>query len=232
MARDFDGANDNIAFGSDTSIDQFVTKSIAMWVQKDNSSVAWFAFGKDRFAAAWGLGNSGGGTDNLEFYHQWSGTDGSWFATNSGVGTGLRHIVVTYVGGGTAPGNDPLFYFNNVLQTTVQELTTPTGTIDTDAAANLRCGETGANGADMDGRIGWLNYFNGTFTADDRNRAMWWGKARGDVQVYHPFVTTKLGNEGTGVANGTASGTTVTNSAMITPVVRPGSSLMGFGVGW
>ena len=228
--RDFDGANDNIAFGSDAGIDQFVTKSIAIWVRKDNSSVAWFAFGKDRFSAPWGLGNAGGCTDNLEFYHDWSTTDGDWFATNVGFGTGLRHVVVTYDGGATT--NDPLFYFNNVLQTSVQELSTPAGSLGTDAAANLRCGETGANSADMDGRIGWLNYFNGTFTAEDRNRAMWWGRARGGLQVYHPFVTTKLTNEGSATATGTASGTTVTNSAEVPPVVRPGTMMMGLGVGW
>lgn len=230
--RDFDGTNDSISSGSDTSIDQFVTKSIAMWVRKDNSGVAWYAVGKDRFALTWGIGNTGGGGDNLTFVHAWSGIDGEWQFTNNTMGTGLRHVVITYDGGGSAPGNDPVCYFNGTLQSTVSEVTTPTGTLDTDAAQNFRCGETGANGADMDGRIGWLNYFNGTFTADDRNRAQWWGKARGDVQVYYPWVTTKLTNDGTATATGTATGTTVVNSTDVPPVVRPGTAMMGFGVGW
>lgn len=228
--RDFDGANDNIAFGSDSSIDQFVQKTISMWAQKDNTSVAWFGVGKDRFAAAWGVGNSGGGSDQLEFYHAWSGTDGSWLFTNNTLGTALRHIVVTYDGNGTAPGNDPRCWFNGVEQTSINEVTTPTGTLDTDAAANLRVGETGANGADMDGRIGWLCYDSVIWDTAAINRARYWGRPHGGIKVYHPFIGPKLGNEGTATATGTASGTTIVAGPC--PVVRPGTACMGLGVGW
>ena len=230
MARDFDGTNDNLAFGSDASIDAFTTQSIAMWVQQDTTATFAFWVGKDRFGVAWGVGLTGGSGDNLSFAHQWSGAAAEWAFTDNNFGTGIRHLVITYDGSSTS--NNPAGYFNNVVQPTINVVVAPSGTLSSDAAANLRCGETGANGGDFNGRIACLNYYNGILSSDERNRAMWWGKARGDVQVYHPFWTTKLGNEGTAVAAGTASGTTVTNSGLVVPVVRPGTAQMGLGVGW
>ena len=227
MARDFDGANDNIAFGSDASIDAFAVQAICLWVHKDTTGFQ-FWVGKDRFAAVWGLGDDGTGSGKLYFERQWNTTNGTWNSTTALGTTAPRHVAVVYDTGATT--NDPVFYLDGAVDTTV-ELTAPsTLTATSDATPNLRAGETGGNGADFDGRIGWLVYHNATLTAADVNRARYWGRPFGGLKVYHPWMTTKLTNEGTATATGTASGTTVV--AMAVPVVRPGTAMMGLGVGW
>ena len=229
MARDFDGANDQVAFGSDTSIDSLNPKSICMWVKQD-ATVFRFFLGKDRFAGAWGLGSDspGGHTDKLYWQQNWSTAAGAWVSTTQVGTTLMRHVAVTY--NNSATTNDPLMWIDGVTDTVIQLGADPVGSVTSDAAANLIAGENGANAADFDGQIGWLCFTNVAFTDADVNRGRWWGRPGGGLKVYHPWMTTKLTNEGTATATGTATGTTVVN--MPCPVVRPGTILLGLGVGW
>lgn len=228
MARDFDGTNDNIVYGSDASIDNFTSRSAGLWMQHDAASTTMHLIGKDRFGVVWALGNDGapGFTDRLMFAQAWTAVN-FWRGNTTDLGTSRHHVAVTYNGSSTT--NDPVLYIDGVVEATT-ESAAPTGTRQDDLNQSLRIGENGAGALDYDGRIGWVAYASGIWDAAAVNRAMWWGRPHGGLNVYHPLVTDKLNNEGSGTANGTATGTTV--AAFATPVVRPCTATMGLGVGW
>jgi hypothetical protein len=216
MARDFDGTNDNISFGSDASIDGFTSKFFLMWIEKDVTDAEYQLIAKDRTNSAWGVRLMANANSNVvRLNQQFSGTDGAWSSTDP-VTTGLTHIAMSY--NGSATTNDPDFYINGVFQTTT-ELSTPTGTIDTDAAVNLLVGESGVGTIDFNGAIQNMIYGSGTLTAAQVNRHRWWGRIGGATAVQHPLLTTKLTNEGTATANGTATGTAMRS---LPRTVRPG----------
>lgn len=224
MARDFDGVNDNIGFGSDASIDGFATQTICMWLRHDVATGQNMLL-KDTAVSNWSFRINS--SHLIIFDKDWDGaTKGTWRST-TGIGTTVTHVAVTYDSGSTA--NDPIFYLNGAVDTTV-EILTPAGTAVADAAQNLIAGENAAGSGDYDGAMGCVIYHNAVLTAAEINRARWWGRPMGGLQVYHPFFTDKLTNEGAATANGTATGTTV--AAMLTPVVIPGTAMMGMDVGW
>lgn len=222
MARDFDGVNDQIAFGSNASIDDFGATGITMafWVEPDATGFISF-FCKDR-ETNWILWEA----TQWQFRHQWSTFPGVWRATAT-VPTTLHHLVVTYDGGNVA--NDATFTIDGVAETVV-DIRTPEGTISTDAAQNLLLGEDGASSdTDFNGRVGWMSYDNAIWSAADINRHRWWGTAPGGpstVDVSHPLWTSGLGNNGTATADGTVSGTTM---ASMPVVERMWGSSMGCG---
>ena len=218
MARDFDGANDRVDFGSDASIDGFTAFTVMGWVDVQTP-----ASNSD----FWVSKNHSGGVDSgwqtsfntfsgvCDIYRTWSTTAGAW--TFPKPATGIHHIAITYDGAATT--NDPAATVDGAAQT-ITEGAAPSGTLSSDAAQPLRIGETGNDGQDFQGKIGWLVYHNSILDAAAINRHRWWGRPHGGLAVYHPLVTDKLANEGTATANGTATGTTVVS--MVTPVQRPG----------
>ena len=225
MARDFDGVNDSINFGSDASVDDFTAKSIAAWTNFDATGTMCIV-AKSGPAATWEFRRNGGGTSGaVAMENAFSGTDAIWRTGTGVVLTGRFHIVFTHDGTTGAP----LIYVNNVSQS-ITTVSTPTGTIDADAANDLRAGTNASDALDLDGQLQSLCYDNSAWTAEQVNRSYWWGRPGGGVEVYHPMLTDKLANEGTATATGTATGTTVVS--LVTPVVRPGSAMMGMGVGW
>lgn len=226
MARDFDGTNDRIDFGSDASIDQFLLKTISFWIVVDNATGAPMFLCKDG-ASSWQC-QLIVTTAKLRFRHAWSGAAGVWEATTTTFVNGTRyHVVITYDTGAT--GNDPAITINGAAEV-ISEIAAPSGTLDDDSGRSLLFGENAGGGNDCDGRLQHLAYDNAIWSAAEINRARWWGRPRGGLKVYHPFLTTKLANEGTATATGTATGTSVASFA--TPVQRPGSALMGMGCGW
>jgi hypothetical protein len=227
MPRDFDGTDDVLTLGSDASVDDFATKSIALWLLRDTTAFSEIV-AKMIDTNTWGIFIRGpGGGNRLGFGHAFSGGNAAWDI--GAISTATRtHIAIVYDNGSTA--NDPTFYLNGVSQA-LNLNPTPSGTANADAAHNLCVGETGTGTSDFDGELSHLIYANELFSAADVNRARWWGRAKGGLAVYHPLVTDKLANEGTATADATATGTTVGND-LVTPVVRPGSAMLGCGVGW
>lgn len=227
MARDFNGTNEKIDFGSDASIDGFTTLTYAMWIQRDVTTVFHVLAHKEE-------DNTGGSrfnsthTNFLSFVQQFDGaSDGSWVTSADTVGTGVRHVAVTYDRGATT--NDPTFYIDGVSQSITEEAT-PVGTSVSDAANSLVLGEV-RGALDYDGRQGWLVYHDAILTATEINRHRWWGCAPGGpstVKVWQPMWTTDLTNKGTSTATGTATGTTMDN-ASIPRVERMWGSMMGCG---
>lgn len=229
MARDFDGVNDKIAFGTDASIGGFTQKSMTTWIIMDtfgNNAIAIWCK-DDLGGSAWGIQVQ---TDTfLRFGQGWT-TPGTAYWRCTGfifvVGT-LYHLALTYDGGSTT--NDPVFYVNGVSQTLTEDVA-PAGTIVSDSADPLNMGLGSGNTRDLDGRQFCAAYLSGLLVIADVNRALWWGRPYGGIAVYHPLWTDKLGNEGTAVAAGTASGTTVVN--VVCKCVRPGAAMMGMGIGY
>jgi hypothetical protein len=158
---------------------------------------------------------------------QWLTTAGIWEGSTALAASTYYHVAVVYNGDSIL--NDPAFYVNGVAET-VTEIQAPVGTLSDDAGQSLVMGESGGGSDDVDGRIGWFVYDSTLWDAAAVNRAMWWGRPNGGVAVYHPLVTAKLVNEGTATATGSVTGTTV--AAFATPVVRPGTAMLGMGVGW
>lgn len=229
MSRDFDGTDDNIDFGSDASIDGFTTKSLSLWLRADGTGSLYDLIvgkGTGAWALAW---NTFLAPDGFDFFQAWAGADESNWRNAGGeyAAAQIKHIAVTY--DSASATNDPVLYINGVA-TTWTVSGTRTEPADSDATASLRLGEDSSGTSDFDGAIEHFCYASGIWTAAQVNRARWWGRPGGGVEVYHPLVTDKLTNEGTATANGSATGTTV--AALVTPVVRRGTAMLGMGIGW
>ena len=228
MARDYDGTNDNVSFGSDASIDAFSLQTIALWVRRHSTAQLHLLVAKDRAGAAWAFFiNPAGSSNFLLFQHAWSGVDAQYRPTTAIDDTARNyHVVVTYDGTGAAPGNFAVMYVDGVSET-VTRVTTATGSIDSDAAASLFTGESGAGASDADVALQNLSYDNTIWTADMVNRHKWYGRPGGAVKFCQQFFTTKLNNEGTATANGTVSGSG--GMASLPRVERCWGAMMGVG---
>lgn len=223
MARNFDGADDWIDFGSDASIDAFSSKTFAAWVIKDDDAVERIG-GKEEAGVTptgWTLQHNrtaAVSTGHLTFRQDFTGTDGLWSSPNNGVPFGTLHEVgVTYDRGSTA--NDPVFYVDGV-SVAVTETTPPTLNSEPDSAHVLRIGAAGDGSGDFDGRMMAFVYDNTLFTAAAMNRHRWWGMGPGGhstMKVWHPLWSDSLANKGTATADGTANGT---NMASIAKLLR------------
>lgn len=202
---------------------------MAMWVRRGATNIRQVLLAKDSNIGAWAwhFDNTANG-DSLRLFHGFSTQFGQWHGdTAFSSTTALNHICLTF--DNSSDANDPLMFVNGAAETIAQN-TAPSGTATDDAADTLRTGDDSAGFDDLNGDIMCLCYDNRIWDAEQLNRARWWGRPDGAVQVYHPFFTDKLANEGTATANGTASGTTV--AAMAAPVVRPGTAMMGMGIGF
>lgn len=227
MARNFDGTDDSVDFGSDASIDDFNVRTVSFWILvSTGASEVDYIVSKNSGATGWGVEYNTFNATSSRFglFQGFSVASGEWFAPQVTVPT---HVVVVY--DRTSSANDPVVYFNGVSQT-ITETQTPSGSAVADAAGALHMGELGGGANDFTGVISHFCYHNAAFSAADVNRAMWWGRPFGGLKAYHPFLTSKVANEGSATADGTVSGSTM--AAMVVPAMRPGSAMMGMGVGW
>lgn len=223
MARDFDGTDDHIDFGSDASIDNFVQRTFALWLSRDANGFEVLISKGDAENGMYINDVSPNGYARM--YAAWStaSPDPDWRGSTDMGTTAFYHIVGTYDGSSTS--NDVQLYVNSVAESMSRDFT-PSGVLDADAAQVLRIGEAIGAYGDLNGRIGWFCYANAVWTAAQVNRARWWGWPGGAIAVYHPLVTTDLNNKGTATANGTATNTTMAN---IPRVERCWGSMMGVG---
>lgn len=228
MARDFDGVDDRINFGSDASIDDFVAMTVCAWVRPDGGAATDVLLTKSTAGGAEGPSFLYSNT-KLTLLRPHSTTDGDWNSGAASLPSGaLRHVAVTYDRGATT--NDPIFYIDGVAQATT-EAVTPVGVPDSDAAIDLIAGELASGASDLDGLIGHLVYHDAILSAAEINRARFWGSPRGGpstVKMWHPLWTSDLANRGTAIANGVATGTAMDN-ASCPRVERMWGSLMGVG---
>jgi hypothetical protein len=227
VARDFDGSNDNIGFGSDATIDNFVALTIAFTLKWDGGGAGDVIIGKaNGLADGWRV--AADSTNVMGCTRDYSTTLGAWNGSTA-INASTHHFLISQDGNVLTV---PRILVDGVADT-VTPASVPAGTLDADAANNLLAGESSSGTNDLDGAIQNLVIHDAVFSAEEENRCRWWGVAPGGpstVKVWHPFYTTDLVNKGTATATGTATGTTVVGLA--TNTVRPGSAMMGMGVGW
>lgn len=225
MAYSFDGVNDKIDFGTDPSIDNFSTLTVSMWVSLGATTFQ-YLFGKAGAAAdGWGVYVINGAGGDLQMYFGWSGSSGSaavWL-TDTNLGTGvLHHLAMTYNRNSTA--NDPVFYADGV-SVIVVETVAPSGSSANDQNRSFMLGETDIGSWDVTATMGFVSYDNTVWSADDVNRARWWGTRGGGVKCFYPLLT-DANNRGSATANGTVTGAVKTS---LPRVERNWGSMMGCG---
>lgn len=161
---------------------------------------------------------------------RWSTTTGNWDSpdTPDSVAT---HFAVTLDRSGAAPGNDPVMYING-SSVSVTEINTPAGTVTTGEDTIVLGEDVDATG-DLSGVVQNVVCQVGTiWDAAAVNRVMRWGRPHGGTLFWYPFYTSALTDTtGSGQASLTASGSVMTTMPS-TPAVRPGTGMMGMGVGW
>ena len=232
MARTFDGVNDNLLSADNAipsaDVDQ---KSFGLWVYRTTQPTgSELLFG---LLTADGAGN--GRTSMLHEVPAVSGyqvrlfadgtNDGLWDSPDISINA-RHHIAITYDRSSTT--NNPTIYVDGT-SVAVTEVATPVALQTGDDT--LKLGEAGAGTLDFAGTLAHAAVEAGQlWDAAEVNRAMWWGRPHGGLQVYHPLLTEKLIDEGSAAETLTATGTTL--SSFVTPCVRPGMAMMGMGVGW
>ncbi len=234
MARDFDNTNDNL-LGTDLfpAFQSAATYSFAFWAfpRLTAGTDCFMALASDAatFRALVSTTVISGGTFKLEVSQLFSGGGGlgQWVTTNAITGDVRVHLALTYDGSDVA--NDPVMYVNGA-SVAVTENATPVGTMTNSDTDTIKYGERPAGSNDYDGKLQHALATPSILVAGDINRAMWWGRPMGGLNVYMPLVTDKLANEGAQSATFVASGTTV--NSLATPAVRPGTAMMGMGIGW
>lgn len=230
MGRNFDGTNDRLVTADNalTGLDVAIN-SLSCWADvtaiNDCLLSTMSADGAGNFRAQiTSIAPTTSGF-KLSFTANASTTDGVWDSTDD-IAFGVHHIVTTY--DRSSDANNPVMYIDGA---SVGVTTTTTPVAVQTGSDTLKMGETDGNSSDFTGRLGWVVAHGGvTWDAATVNRAKWWGRPRGGFHAYYSHVTTKLLNEATANAPLTAVGTTGTS--FLPPVIRPGSALMGMGVGW
>ena len=226
IARDFDGIDDSINFGSAAGIDNRSLITIMLWTQRDDAANVDVWVAKDGFTRWVTSAQDFGTGEKLVWEYQHSVTRGIWRGGTT-LGTGLRHIAISYNNGATS--NDPNLWVDAAAET-VTELGAPVGTPNADAAFDLVSGLDQSFGLDfLDGRLGWLTFHNAILNDAAVNRHKWWGCAPGGpstMLVWHPMWTSDLVNKGTGTADGTNDGSTM---ASLPRVERCWAASMGCG---
>lgn len=161
-ALSFDGVDDVIACGSDSSIDNMWDSggTAIVWMRADSDGEG--NLGQMLDKVNWLLRMNNADTSAL-FECSWAGDNGQWsFTVNGSV---IEMIGITYDSDSAA--NDPIIYVNGE-SVTVTEATTPTGANRTsDAAENLSIGNNAATTATFDGILDNIILFDAILSASD-----------------------------------------------------------------
>jgi len=163
-AAGFDGVDSKIDCGSAANIDGVFGATSGGWLsvyfnansdgESDESDIV--SKGDDS-TLGWHLevNQESSGFMKLHFNHHFSSTHGEWETTNAVIAINTDYRVDVLYDNGSA-SNDPTIYINGVAYTVgngLTELTTPSGTAQTDAAQNLIIGNIAAQTNTFDGEI-------------------------------------------------------------------------------
>ena len=153
-ALDFDGTDDYIDCGSDSSIDDIDTKTIEAVVYLDTFGEALYGrvIQKSNVNAdGWGVSVAGGsGLNKFQFLQDWNnGSLSIWNSPTNSITTGTWYnLAITY--NKTSSSNNPSIYIDGVSQTVSQTGTAPAGTCDSDSANDLWIGARKNSGSDRE----------------------------------------------------------------------------------
>ena len=168
MARDFDGVDDQIDFGSPAALDDLIVISISIRAKFDALSLG------EGLVSKYGAGAGGwffsvGSVYDLErpfFTTKWVAGAGDCDANIDLVAGTQYQLGVTYDASSTA--NDPALYVDGVSQG-VTERQTPSGTRGSDAANSLIVGWAGTGAFRCDGPLAEGGIWDVILTADEMN---------------------------------------------------------------
>ena len=157
----FDGSDDSVGCGSDSTIDDVFDGSGGTW----SCWVSAKTEGESNNGNVITKGNvhlrvtDDGGSPCVKFLKSFDGTVVNWRTDLDLTYNKLMHIAVTY--DADSVSNDPKIYINGVEQT-ITESETPSGTRDSDASNNFVIGGSSSN--NYDGFIDEVSIFNKILT--------------------------------------------------------------------
>jgi len=107
-------------------------------------------------------------TNRLYFRTHWDGgSNGRWHTATSTITLNeWIHVAVSYSGGGSAPGSDPVLYINGIAQS-ITEDTTPTGDWRGITASDCYIGNKQTADAAWEGNLADIAIWNKILTADE-----------------------------------------------------------------
>ena len=231
-SADWDGDNDLINVGSDSSIDDIFDSggTVSVWIKADSGGEnnAGYIFGKRN---GWVLYVTGESAEKIKisFIQDFSDTDGGWPTTNTLITIGAwTHIAVSYDNGAVA--NNPTIYVNGTAYTVGSGLdeSTPVGTRVSDASAALYLGNTAGGSRTFDGSMTDMRLYDETKNAADIaiiankgniNRPV----VQTDLVAWYPL--NDYDDHSTNTNDGTNDGTTMTQNtaADLTPYGNTGT---------
>ena len=154
-ALDFDGSDDNIGCGSDSTLDDISTITI----ESTFKAAGWGESGSGRVISKSTTGNENGYTvflyssnSRLGFIQGWTTTDGTWHIPDSSINLDTWYHSVVQYDRSYGTGDKPIIYLNSVSQT-VTTSQTPVGTIESDAAQNVCIAARAATDREFNGII-------------------------------------------------------------------------------
>ena len=168
----FDGSNDYVVCGSDSSIDNIFDGggTIMGWIKAESDGGGNFgriiskesgANGTDGWSLT--VEDEGSGTVDINFMAGHSTTYGRWTTASREVTLNTwTHFALVY--DDDSVSNNPTLYINGV-SVTLTEVSTPVGTKSTDASQNLYIGASTLAARHFDGNIADIAMFNTALTA-------------------------------------------------------------------
>jgi len=162
----FDGANDYLDCGSDTSIDNIFdgggTLAIRMNPASDGENDLGRIVGKYAGGSGWQftVREESAGFVKLRLYQEFSTADGEW-RTSSAVLPINTWSTVALVYDSSSDANVPKMYIDGVEQTLTENLT-PSGTYASDAALDMLFCESNTSGGTraFDGDFDWIRIYD------------------------------------------------------------------------
>ena len=154
-AIDFDGTDDYLNCGSDSSLDDISTITVEAtfkaggWGEGNAGRVAVKAVDN---GYGWNIYVQGVGMNRVGLQRGWSTTDGVWYTPTDSITLDDWYYVAYQYDRSYSPSDKPILYLNTVSQT-VTTITTPVGSIESDAAQNMLIGSRSAPDREFDGII-------------------------------------------------------------------------------
>ena len=166
----FDGTDDNVNCGSDTTIDNIFTDggTWSCWISPNNfgeaSNPDIIVKGNVRIRVA-----SDSGNPVIRFLKSFSGNNGNW-KTPAITFSKLTHVAVAY--NSNSNGHNPDIYVNGIKQTVTKfipdgETEAPTGSATSDASSDLFIGGAAGGGNNYEGFVDEVSIFNKKLTESE-----------------------------------------------------------------
>ena len=174
----FDGTDDYIDCGSDSTLDQVFVGggTLTAWIKPSSDGENNYGRIFDKSTATSGadgfyflVTDESSGNCELRFAHGFDSTVGFWDSTATVALNTWNHVAVVYDNSSTS--NDPIFYINGV-SVTVTEGDTPAGTVANDSSQTLFIGNNTGNARTFDGSIANAGIWSRALSAEEVNSVM------------------------------------------------------------